>query len=121
MAHYVLRRVFILMFLTLPALARNNGQYAQNSELGRWFESLENAQKGNCCSVADGLRIDAPDWRPTLDPEFPDEVSINGKWIKVPKAALVRATNRVGYAIVWPVTGEMGNIWIRCFLPGVEL
>ncbi len=42
----------LLVFLTVPALARDDGRYA-NSPLKGWFESLR-SQKGYCCAEADG-------------------------------------------------------------------
>lgn len=114
----MIRTLIVLLALTLPV--RNHGQYAQ-SDLGQWFDGLENGDGTNCCSYADGVKIEGPDWHQTGDPAFPDEVYLDGDWIKVPREAIVKATNRVGFAVVWPVVTPGAKTWVRCFMPGTEL
>src|SRR5262249_50645554 len=103
-----------LLIALVTAAARDDGRYAQ-SPLKEWFEGLSSGY-GNCCSVADGLRIDDPDWE-VRDGHY--RVRLQGGWIDVPDRAVVRATNRVGYAIVWPIH-DGSQILIRCFMPGAE-
>ena len=103
----------ILLCLAASAIAGDDGRYAQ-SQHREWFNSLTNSLGYSCCSNADGLRLDDPDWE--VDGTT-YRVKIDGRWLRVPADAIVKASNRVGYAIVWLVyDGE--TIHIRCFLPG---
>lgn len=103
-----------------PALARDNGQWAQSDPATKqWFNGLK-SQQGLCCSFADGFRIDDVDWEQTDNPEMPYRVKIEGEWINVPKFAVIEDNNRVGYAIVWPTKGADGKIGIRCFIAGAQ-
>lgn len=106
--------VIVLASLVLSAQGRDDGRYAQ-SPLKGWFDSLRGQHGMSCCSNADGMRLDDPDW------EFSGEeyrVKIDGDWIAVPPDALVKQQNRVGYAIVWPWKDFAGKTQIRCFMPG---
>ena len=109
-----------LVLLTMIGLHRAHprdldGRYAA-SPLKSWFDGLQNKAGGNCCSIADGYRIDDADW------DIKDEqyrVRINGQWMIVPPEALVTVPNKVGRAMVWPVQDVEGKTVIRCFMPGV--
>jgi hypothetical protein len=107
----------LLAILALLLPIRDNGQYAQTSpEIHQWFNMLKNGKGGLCCSMADGFSIDDPSWDRVGDHY---RVQVNGKWIDVPEQAVVSGGNRIGRAIVWPVTTE-GVTFIRCFMPGSE-
>lgn len=82
-----------------------------------WFDHLASS-KGLCCSFADGVSIEDPDWETTGDPDFPFFVNINHVWVKVPKAAVVTVPNLYDKAVVWPYQDAIGTTQIRCFLPG---
>lgn len=100
-----------------PAYARDNGQWTQvNPDLRGWFDSLRNQRGVQCCSFADGLSIDDPDWD-MKDRSY--RVRIKGEWIVVPPENLVVSPNKIGRAVVWPYE-EGGRTLIRCFIPGVE-
>jgi hypothetical protein len=102
----------LLIFLSMPALARDDGRYA-NSPLRGWFESLRSG-RGPCCSDADGETVADPDWS-TRDGHY--RVFLDGLWIDVPDDAVITEPNKTGRTIVWPMRGPMG-ISIRCFMPG---
>jgi len=113
-----------LLALSLIFLIRDYGQYAQNSpELKEWFNGLTSKQGNNCCSMADGRRIDDADW--DIDDKGNYKVQIDGTWYEVPDNAVVRSRNRVGYAVVWPamMTDQTGKqiTYIRCFMAGTQI
>lgn len=97
---------------------RDDGRYA-HSRLKSWFEHLS-SEKGLCCSLADGLVVEDPDWMPFSESAKPSvhyRVRINGPWIDVPDDAVITEPNPVGKAMVWIVMGDFG-MSIRCFMPG---
>lgn len=101
------------------AHARDNGQWgAVSPEIREWFNGLVNQQGGQCCSFADGVSIDDPDWRAT--PKGTYQVFYREQWRDVPPEGLIRGANRIGHAVLWPVDYPNGEILIRCFMPGVE-
>ena len=55
-----MRWLLIIFCLVSPAMARDDGRYA-NSPLKPWFDSLKSVN-GLCCSFADGVVVDDPDW-----------------------------------------------------------
>jgi hypothetical protein len=103
-----------------PAIARDNGQYAQvDPSIRQWFNSLASQAGHNCCSFADGRSITDADWDIAGDHY---RVRVDGVWLDVPEESVVTAPNRIGTAVVWPaVTRDRdGNahVYIRCFMPG---
>lgn len=123
---------FVVLVLTAftPVVARDSGQWAkENPTLHAWFDKLA-SHKGLCCSFADGLKIDDPDWstsvvagcRPSAgaesDPMTDYCVRLDGHWIRVPEAALITDPNRAGFPVVWPYQDATGATQIRCFIPG---
>lgn len=105
----------VLLVAISPAVARYNGQYAQADPLIRqWFNSLQNQKGGMCCSMADGKSLDDPEWD-LFAGHY--RVRLDGVWLDVPEQAVVSGNNRIGRAIVWPVTVE-GKSQVRCFMPG---
>lgn len=101
------------MLVISTAQARDDGRYAGNP-LKQWFDSLA-SKHGLCCSMADGLKIDDPDWR-LHGARY--QVKLGGEWLDVPPESLVTENNKVGFAIVWPVKDAAGKYFIRCFMPG---
>lgn len=88
---------------------------AQDPALHAWFDQLASG-KGLCCSFADGKSIADVDWD-TNGPNNTYRVRIEGRWIVVPRDAVVTEPNKFGPAVVWPYDdGEQTKI--RCFLPG---
>ncbi len=96
----------LLVFLTVPALARDDGRYA-SSPLKGWFESLR-SQKGYCCAEADGRETEF-DMR---DNRY--WVPVNGVWTAVPDEALITEPNELGRPMLW--LDQLDRI--RCFIPG---
>ncbi len=84
-------------------------------DLTPWFESLRSKGGVACCDGKDGTSLDDPDW--SVDGGR-YRVRIGGQWHDVPDEALITEPNRVGHAMVWPVTYRDGSIHIRCFMPG---
>lgn len=76
----------------------------------QWFKGLRNQNGFSCCDGTDGTKLEDPDWRMT-DDGF--EVKLEGEWRAVPPEAVLKASNRVGYAMVWIWNGR-----IACFMPG---
>ena len=97
-------------------IVRDNGQYnSVDQSIRDWFKGLHNDRGGACCDWVDGRRVDDFDWECKNDEQC--AVKIEGDWITVPEHAMLKATNRVGYAVVW-VTREQGKPTIVCFLKG---
>jgi len=53
------------------------------------------------------------------------QVMLEGQWVDVPDEAVLDVPNKYGKALVWyskswrsKVTGQEGDFYIRCFLPG---
>jgi hypothetical protein len=112
-----------LLFASLIdiAPARDNGQWAdQPPEIRRWFQGLSNQQGGQCCSFADGVSIEDPDWR--ITPTGTYQVFYREQWRDVPATALIKGANRIGHAVLWPIDSVSGGgvVIIRCFMPGSE-
>lgn len=102
----------ILIALTLPAQARDDGRYAQ-SPLKNWFDNLRSGQ-GPCCSDADGSAVSDVDWE---SDHGRYRVRIEGVWIDVPADAVIKGPNLAGRTMVWPMHQD-GMVHIRCFIPG---
>jgi len=108
----VTRLVLFLMLFCGPALARDDGRYA-NSPLKQWFDLLRSG-KGLCCSVADGYVVDDPDWESNSGHY---RVRIEDEWVDVPDDAVITVPNKFGRTMVWPMRDGKG-LTIRCFMPG---
>lgn len=89
--------------------ARDDGRYAQ-SPLKSWFDHLASG-KGLCCSFADGVSVEDPDW--TADGDH-FRVKLEGVWVDVPEDAVITEPNKLGKTMVWPTSDGK----IRCFMPG---
>lgn len=108
----------VLLATTTPALARDDGRYA-NSPLKPWFDSLKSG-KGPCCSDADGTALSDVDWE-SNNGHY--RVRIEGQWIDVPDEAVLKQPNMFGPTLVWPIYmrgygNEALRIQIRCFIAG---
>jgi len=95
------------------AHAFDSPKWGHDAATSEWFRSLKNSRGESCCDYADGVRLEAPDWRQLEDHSF--EVFARNKWNKIPP--VLKGTNRVGYAILW-----WPRAWDNptCFLPGAE-
>ena len=110
----MIRALAIIAVLASPAVARDDGRYA-NSANKAWFESLHNKSGAWCCNDADG-EIE-PTWRIESGHY---QVMLRGSWMDVLDTAVVEGPNRIGKAIVWPVYAHSSILMIRCFMPGAE-
>ena len=100
---------------SMVAQARDNGQYAQVPlDVRTWIERLADNHGISCCATADGYKPDDVEWDIG---ENHYRVKIDGHWLAVPSDAVIKARNRLGYALVW-YHYELDGIAIRCFLPG---
>jgi len=108
-----------LVLLILPpptGLARDNGQYAQVDPVIRdWFRSRTDRNGVNCCDMADGTRLEDPEWDCSDDDHC--WVILAGVRMEVPVQAIIKSPNMVGYAIVWWINSANGVV-IRCFQSG---
>jgi hypothetical protein len=112
----MMRIILMIAFalaLASPAPGRDDGRYGQ-SPLKPWFDGLKSRDGVSCCSNADGLRLEDPEWEQT---PAGFRVKLDGEWWEVPDGALITVPNRVGYAMVWPAF-DGGKLIIRCFRPG---
>ena len=119
-----MKTLLALFLLLTPALAHDH-EHPENDE---WLRSLTNQINGSCCDGSDALSINDPDWNTNDDPktveDWPYKVRLDGQWILVFKNNVVKQTNKLGIARVWPYkqTDDQGSPvgpWIiRCFLPG---
>ena len=87
----VTRLVLFLMLFCGPALARDDGRYA-NSPLGEWFDHLASG-KGLCCSFADGYVVDESN-------NGHYRVRIEDEWVDVPDDAVINVPNKFGRTMV---------------------
>ena len=122
MLHYVLAAAWAALMLggliavSAPGSAHWQGPTPIGAPDKAWWDALASG-KGLCCSFADGQRVEDVDWD-TAGPNNAYRVRLDGQWIVVPDAAVVRAPNRFGPAVVWPYQDGEGKTQIRCFLPG---
>lgn len=116
MKAWLITVVLLLLLAPLGAYARNDGQWVLSDDLRDWIRGLSNQKGSNCCDFADGARVEDPDWEHQGEDY---RVKLAGEWLPVPPDAVIRGTNRIGYAIVWRYTDRQG-IHIRCFLPGSD-
>lgn len=112
-----------LIVLSFPVgtQAKDDGRWT-NNPLHGWFDKLASG-KGLCCSFADGVKLEDPEW--DRNGSFENggsgyRVKLNGVWLEVPENALVNEKNRAEVAYVWPYQDASGATQIRCFIPGVE-
>ena len=96
-----------------PALAHDNGQFGNVSpEIRAWFKGVKSPTGVPCCDIADGHRTEY-DMR-----QNQYWVPIDGKWLAVPRQAVViDLGNPTGDAVVW-YSIYNGRVIIRCFVPG---
>ena len=85
-----------------------------SSEIGRWFQSLQNSNGESCCSVADCRRPCA--WRQTMSHGYQVQESEGAPWVDVPAENILRRQNPIGDAIARIIGGG----WVRCFVPPSE-
>lgn len=110
----MLRILPALLIAISPALAHDDGRYADSS-LKPWFDNLSSGL-GRCCSDADGVKISNADWR-SIGGHY--EVRLEGRWMRVPDRAVITEPNLARETMVWSIKGEG---WpapgILCFMPG---
>lgn len=124
-ARLVVAGVILVCWWSL-ALAREGDDHGNHGALKPWFDSLR-SNKGLCCSFADGVKIEDPDYGTEAVAEGGETVirywvRLHGQKISVPPDALITEPNKFGPAVVWPYAESNGDgtqtIKIRCFMPG---
>lgn len=100
--------------LSCAAVTAGDGGRFPDSPLKSWFDRLASG-RGLCCSFADGVRVEDPDWDTGVGHY---RVRLGGRWVDVPDDAVVTEPNRFGPAVVWPYQDASGATQIRCFMPG---
>jgi hypothetical protein len=104
------------MGIAADVSAVDRGQYKDvPEEIRAWFKSVIGPSGVPCCDISDGHRT-RYDMR-----EGAYYVPIDGRWVPVPRTAVIRdAGNPIGDAVVWYARyGE--NVVIRCFVPANEV
>lgn len=101
------------LLLTRPLPAAPPAGADPNSEISRWFQSLQNSKGEICCSVADCRRPYA--WRQTTGHGYQVQEGNGAPWLDVPTENILRRKNPLGDAIACIVGGR-----VRCFIPPSE-
>lgn len=122
----LLRLAFWFLFVLIAIQPLRVGAHDHDPANDAWFKSLTNNMNGSCCDGSDAFSVEDPDWRRTADPENPFQVFYKDKWLVVNIKNVVKQTNKIGVAKVWPIDqtdddgSPTGNIAVRCFMPGLE-
>ena len=114
--------IALLVLVASPAIARDNGQYAQvDPKTRQWFRSqISPKTGGNCCNEADGVYAEEDIRGEHYWTRFPQS---NGKWMQVPDDVVIKDPNRNGAPVVWwyyemnPVSRQR-ELKIRCYAVG---
>jgi hypothetical protein len=114
--------IALIVLVASPAIARDNGQYAQvDPKIRQWFRSqISPKTGGNCCNEADGVYAEEDIRGEHYWTRFPQS---NGKWMQVPDDVVIKDPNRNGAPVVWwyyeinPVSRER-ELKIRCYAVG---
>jgi hypothetical protein len=123
---------FALGILFTLAINPAHAHMHDRPDLNEWFEGLHNDSGGLCCSMEEGVAVEAEDWRNTdvdkCEATYQIEPSPavycvlwKGHWRQVYKYAVISKPNKYGKAVAWPVhewEGDKDNVWFRCFIPG---
>ena len=115
-------RIALLVLVASPAIARDNGRYAQvDPKIRQWFRNqLSPKTGGNCCNEADGVYAEEDIRGEHYWTRFPQS---NGEWMQVPEDVVIKDPNRNGAPVVWwyfernPVSRER-ELKIRCYAVG---
>jgi hypothetical protein len=75
------------------AYSFDSPKWGHDAATSEWFRSLKNSRGESCCDYADGVRLEAPEWRELEDHSF--EVFAREKWNKIPPNRVLKGTNRV--------------------------
>ncbi len=116
----------LALVLSLSSAATWKPEYAQLSpELGQWFRSQKNpTTQVPCCSEADGSQAREDIRGEHYWARF-EARGIDSGWVEVPDATIIRGANRNGAPVVWWYfdngVQSLGNLRIRCFVPGAGL
>ena len=109
----------LVLLLCLPALARDNGQYANVSpEVRQWFRAQKSPKTGAlCCDEADGTFAEED----IRDGDYWTRFEqTKGAWMSVPKDVVIHQSNINGSPVVWWYYLN-GVLQIRCYVPGPGL
>jgi hypothetical protein len=115
-------RIALLVLVASPAIARDNGRYAQvDPKIRQWFRNqLSPKTGGNCCDEAAGVYAEEDIRGEHYWTRFPQS---NGEWMQVPDDVVINDPNRNGAPVVWwyyernPVSKQR-ELKIRCYAVG---
>jgi hypothetical protein len=113
----MLARILTIVTLVLASVAsraHDIGHAEVSPEMNKWIEGLTDDKGRGCCATADGFRPEEVEWDMAQNAY---RVMIGGQWFNVPDSAVIKESNKIGFAMVWYYR-DSGNVFIRCFLPG---
>ena len=105
-----------LLLATLPALARDYGQYENVPPATRqWFRDLRSPDGSiRCCDESDCARTEAHIMESRWQARAPD-----GSWLSIPPTRVIHDRgNPVGEPILCAARGPDGEWRVLCFVPG---
>ena len=110
------RIALALLVLSVPALARDYGQYNNvSAEVRQWFRSQKSPKTGGlCCNEADGIYAEEQIREGVYWTRF--ELT-RGEWIRVPPEVVLKGPNINGAPVAWWYFQD-GKVQIRCYAPG---
>ena len=110
------RMALALLVLSVPALARDYGQYNNvSAEVRQWFRSQKSPKTGGlCCNEADGMYAEEQIREGVYWTRF--ELT-HGEWIPVPPDVVLKGPNINGAPVAWWYFQD-GKVQIRCYAPG---
>ncbi len=143
MSDTVLSRITIAILLLLLGLAMvfvipdAFAHDHSHQELNDWFKGLKSSGHGMCCDGSDAMHLDNVDWNTQIKEgshfrvKVPKDsagfaAAMRGDdpgdlvWVDVPDDAVITdEPNKAGMTLVWPTYYSiMGEVMIRCFMPG---
>lgn len=123
---YLATAIFSGLAFLIWATIYAHAHMPDRPDLNNWFGKLKSHDGGLCCSFDEGVAVatDAWDSNGTVnDVNSGYRVFLDGKWLEIPKVAVVEVPNLYGQAVVWPLkykdsTGHEETYGVRCFMPG---
>jgi hypothetical protein len=108
----------IALLIAAVTVAPVHGHDHARPDLDGWYMGLRSGL-GPCCGgpKVDATVLEDADWQ-SLGDHF--SVRIDGQWIAVDDAAVLKEPNRAGRTMVW-LGFRDGKPFVRCFLPGAMI
>lgn len=108
----------VALLIAAVTVAPVHGHDHARADLDSWFGGLRSGL-GPCCGgpKVDATVLEDADWQ-SLGDHF--SVRIDGQWIAVDDAAVLKEPNRAGRTMVW-LGFRDGKPFVRCFMPGAMI